>query len=209
LVGEFARPGSVTASAAIPVNDHDFPSAAAGVVIPHGIYDVTENRAYITIGTSRDTSEFASDNFLHYWQEHLRHQYANATEILLLCDGGGSNHCRHHLVKEDFQRVVDSIGIPIRFAHYPAYCSKYNPIEHRLFPHVSRACAGAVFRTVSVAEECIAKTTTSKGLSVTLRTTETEYKTKRQVADDFHDTKNIVHDDHLGRWNYVIYPRKV
>jgi len=209
LVGEFARPGSITASTAIPVNDHDFPSAAKGKAIPHGIYDVNENRAYMTIGTSHDTSEFASDNLMYYWQNELCHRYANASDILMLCDGGGSNHCRHHLMKEDFQRIVDTIGIPIRFAHYPAYCSKYNPIEHRLFPHVTRACAGAVFRTIDVVEERIAKTTTSTGLSVRVRTNHMHYKTKRSIADDFHDTKNIVPDERLGQWNYVIYPRKV
>jgi hypothetical protein len=67
LIGEFARPGSITASAGIRVNDHDFPSAAKGKAIPHGINDVNENRAYITIGTSHDTSEFASDNLMYYW----------------------------------------------------------------------------------------------------------------------------------------------
>ncbi len=124
----------------------------------------------------------------------------------MLCDGGGSNHYRHHLVKEDFQRVADAIGIPIRFAHYPAYCSKYNPIEHRLFPHVTRACSGAVFRTIEVVEERIAKTTT--GLTVSVRINHKHYKTKRFIADDFHDTNHIVPDEQLGQWNYVIYPRK-
>jgi hypothetical protein len=108
----------------------------------------------------------------------------------MLCDGGGSNHCRHHLMKEDFQRIVDTIGIPIRFAHYPAYCSKYNPIEHRLFPHLTRACADAVFRTIDVVEERIGKTTTSTRLSVSVGTNHKHYKTKRTIAHDFHDTKN-------------------
>lgn len=209
MIGEFARQGSLNASAAIPVNDHDFPSAAKGKAIPYGIYDVRENRAYITIGTSHDTSEFASDNVLYCWNKYLRHHYANASAILLLCDAGGSNHCRHHLVKEDFQRIADAIGIPIRFAHYPTYCSKYNPIEHRVFPHLSRACSGAVFRSVEVVEERIAKTTTSTGLSVNVRTNRKEYKTKRTIAHDFHHTKNITPDPHLGQWNYVIYPRKI
>lgn len=190
------------------MNDHDFPSAADGVAIPHGIYDLQENRAYIAIGNSRDTSEFASDNLLHFWRQELRARYATATEILILCDGGGSNHCRHHLVKEDFQRVADAIGISIRFAHYPAYCSKYNPIEHRVFPHVSRACSGAVFRTLAVVEERVARTATSTGLSVSVWTNRREYKTKRTCAADFHQTKNIVPDERLGQWNYVIYPRK-
>jgi hypothetical protein len=127
-------------------------------------------------------------NFLHSWNEHLRHRYGAVEEILALCDGGGSNHCRDHLVKEDFQRVVDAIGIPMRFAHYPAYCSKYNPIEHRVFPHVSRACSGAVFRTIDDVQERIAKTTTATGLSVEVGINHTPHKTKRTVADDFHQT---------------------
>jgi len=70
--------------------------------------------------------------------------YPHARSILLLCDGGGSNSCHQYLFKQDLQRLANEIGVEIRVAHYPAYCSKYNPIEHRLFPHVTRACQGVV-----------------------------------------------------------------
>ena len=77
-------------------------------------------------------------------------QYPQTTSLLILCDGGGSNSSRHHLFKYDLQQLADELGIEIRIAHYPPYCSKYNLIEHRLFPHVTRACQGVVFTSVEL-----------------------------------------------------------
>ena len=89
--------------------------------------------------------------------------YPRATSILLLCDGGGSNSASQYLFKEDLQRLVDRIGIEIRVAHYPPYTSKYNPIEHRLFPHLTRACQGVIFASVELVKQLMEKATTSTG----------------------------------------------
>jgi hypothetical protein len=123
--------------------DHDFPSLADGVVIPHGIYDLQQNHGYITLGTSHDTSEFACDCLRQWWHDYGRAIYTRADSLLLLCDGGGSNSARTYLFKEDLTKVVQEIGVEVRVAHYPPYTSKYNPIEHRLFPHLTRACQGS------------------------------------------------------------------
>jgi len=68
----------------------------------------------------------------------------------MLCDGGGSNASRHYIFKEDLQKLADELGIEIRIAHYPPYCSKHNPIEHRLFSHVTRVCQGVLFTSVEL-----------------------------------------------------------
>ena len=125
--------------------DHDFPSLAAGVVVPHGIYDLVQNKGYMSLGQSKDTSEFLCDNLRYHWQESIQKDYPEATERLLLMDGGGSNSCLHYIVKEDLQQLADELKIKLTIAHYPAYCSKYNPIEHRLFPHLQRSWEGVVF----------------------------------------------------------------
>ena len=83
--------------------------------------------------------------------------YPDATSILIICDGGGSNNSRHFIFKQDIQNLVNELGIEIRIAHYPPYTSKYNPIEHRLFPHVTRACQGVVFKSVELVKELIEK----------------------------------------------------
>lgn len=133
--------------------DHDFPSLARGVVIPYGIYDVTYTQGYVALGTSHDTSEFACDSLRHWWWLYGGKRYPKATSILLLCDGGGSNSSRTYLFKAELEKVVQEIGIEIRVAHYPPYTSKYNPIEHRLFPHLTRACQGIVFSSVELVKE--------------------------------------------------------
>jgi hypothetical protein len=140
LIGNFYRAGHLLTQGVIETLDHDFPSSASGVIIPHGLYDVRQNDGHVNLGTSHDTGEFACDSIERWWEEKGRALYPRATSILLLCDGGGSNS--QYLFKEDLQGLVDRLGIEIRVAHYPPYCSKYNPIEHRLFPHLTRACQG-------------------------------------------------------------------
>ncbi len=135
--------------------------------------------------------------------------YPNATAILALCDGGGSNGSRHYIFKEDLQQLADELGIEIRIAHYPPYCSKYNPIEHRLFPHVTRACQGVLFTSVNLVKKLIEKTTTSKGLKVFVKIIETIYQTGRKVADNFKQTMRIVLDDFLPAWNYRAIPNSI
>ncbi len=151
-MGNFYREGRLYTTETIETFDHDFPSAASGVIIPHGLYDVKRNDGHVNLGTSHDTSEFACDSIEQWWQSRGRTLYPRATSILLLCDGGGSNSARQYLFKEDLQRLVDRIGIEIRVAHYPPYTSKYNPIEHRLFPHLARACQGGDLRERRVGE---------------------------------------------------------
>ncbi len=163
MLGNFYRDGKLHTSAPIQVNDHDFKSFAEGVVILHGIYDIQLNKAVINLGTSGDTSEFACDSLRQWWYSQGKQDYPHATSILLLCDGGGSNGCRQYLFKQDLQKLVDEIGVEIRVAHYPAYCSKYNPIEHRLFPHVTRACQGVVFSSIERVKKCVSVLKRNRG----------------------------------------------
>jgi hypothetical protein len=103
---------------------------------------------------------------------------------------------------------VDELGIEIRIAHYPPYCSKYNPIEHRLFPHVTRACQGVIFASVVLVKQLMEKTHTSKGLTVVVDIIETVYQTGRKVAEDFRANMRIVFDAILPRWNYRVIPNR-
>ena len=102
--------------------------------------------------------------------------------------------------------MSDELGIEIRIAHYPPYCSKYNPIEHRLFPHVTRACQGVLFISVELVEKLIKKTKTSKGLKVIVKIIDTVYQIGRKAAEDFKQTMRIVYDDFLPAWNYRAIP---
>ena len=133
--------------------------------------------------------------------------YPHATSILLLCDGGGSNSSRHHIFKQDLQALADEIGVEIRIAHYPPYCSKYNPIEHRLFPHLTRACQGVIFTSIDVVKHLMQKTQTSRGLKVFVHILDKLYQTGCKVADDFKRHMTLVHDCfcRLGAGGWTLY----
>jgi hypothetical protein len=206
-LGNFYRAGrAYTREEALAAFDHDFNSFAEGIIIPHGIYDLLKNKGYLNLGTSKDTSEFACDSLRNWWYNQGQFDYPEATSILILCDGGGSNDVRHYLFKFELQQLADEIGIEIRIAHYPPYCSKYNPIEHRLFPHVTRACQGVIFKSVKLVKQLMSTTHTQQGLTVTVQVIDKVYLTGRKVADEFKQHMPIVFDDHLSQWNYRAIP---
>jgi hypothetical protein len=206
-LGRLFRAGRVWTQRTFQAFDHDFPSWATGVVIPHGIYDILRNCGHINIGLSHDTSEFACDSFRWYWNRIGRQCYPDATSILLLADCGGSNSAAQYLFKQDLQELVYDLGIEIRVAHYPSYCSKYNPIERRFFPHIARACQGMLFDTVGTVVRLMRKASTTTGLRTTVNVVRRVYQIGRKVADGFRENMAIQFDDLLPRWNYVAKPR--
>jgi hypothetical protein len=211
LLGNFFRSGSLFTRQTIRVFDHDFAEFAQGVVLPHGLYDLKQNRGYIHLGTSHDTSEFACDCLRDWWERFGRAAYPGAQSLLLLCDGGGSNPAdtergQAHLFRTDVQRLVNDLGLEIRVAHYPPYASKYNPIEHRLFPHLTRVCRGMILHSVALVAELMRKAKTRTGLSVVVDLLDKVYETGRQVSQAIKDTVNLVRDTVLPRWNYRILP---
>ena len=143
-LGTFYRDGKLYSRDEVRVNDHDFPSSATGTVIPYGIYDIAANKAHVTLGTSHDTSEFACTCLAQWWEQHGRARYPRATRLLILCDGGGSNASNRHVFKDELQRLADRLGIEIRVAHYPPYCSK-----SRNFRSLSCSTRSAFFCSVT------------------------------------------------------------
>lgn len=206
LIGNLFREGKIYTTETVEVFDHDFPSLAEGVAIPHAIYDIAHNEGYVIIGTSRDTSEFACDSIQYWWDNFGKAHYPNADSILMLMDGGGSNSSRHYIFKQDLQALADEIGIEIRIAHYPPHTSKWNPIEHRLFPHITRSLQGMVLTTHQLAKELIEKTTTKSGLKVFSSIFNRVYETGRKIAEGFKESMRIIFDDNLAPWNYVAVP---
>jgi hypothetical protein len=208
-LGHLFREGRVWAQKAFQAFDHDFPSWATGVVIPHGIYDLNRNRGHINIGLNHDTSEFACDSFRWYWNRIGKQCCPDATSILLLCDAGGSNSATHYIFKQDLQDLVNDLEIPIRIAHYPSYCSKYNPIERRFFPHVTRACQGMLFDAIDTVVRLMRKSSTTTGLRTTVNVINRAYETGRKVVKGFKSSMKLQFDDLLPNWNYVAVPQKL
>jgi len=185
------------------VYDHDWASLATGKVIPHGLYDLRENIGYLQIGTSHDTHEFSIDSIRYWWQHYGRDRYATVTSILLLCDGGGSNSSRSYLFKNALQSLAQELGIDIRVAHFPPYTSKYNPIEHRLFPHLTRVCKGVIFDQVETVQDLMATATTKTGLKVFTTVLDKVYETGKKATEEIKDNIQIVFDKVLPQWNYT------
>ena len=191
--------------------DHDFDEFAQGVVLPHGIFDLKRNLGYIHLGTNHDTSEFACDCLSDWWERFGRAAYPDAKSLLLLCDGGGSNpadteRAQQQLFRSDLQHLVNRLGIEIRMAHYPPYASKYNPIEHRLFPHLTRTCKGMILHSVDRVAELMRKATTRTGLRVDVTILDKAYELGRKVSQAVKESINLVRDTLLPRWNYRILP---
>lgn len=207
LIGNFAREGQTFTQVEVEVFDHDFPSAAEGKLIPHGIYDLARNEGYIHLNTSHDTSEFCCDSIAHWWKQHGSKHYPKVLYLLILCDGGGSNASNRYVFKEVLQKLATETGLEIRIAHYPPHCSKHNPIEHRLFPHITNACRGVVFHSVAIAKYFMAKAKTSTGLKVTVDILTGVYVTGKKCTADFIENMSIIFDEHLPRWNYRAKPQ--
>lgn len=209
MLGNFYRSGKLYTREALEVWDHDFPSYSEGKIVPHGLYDVGLNKAHVNLGASHDTTEFACDSVAHWWLLHGRHDHPHAKRLLILCDGGGSNPSRSPLFQQDLLSLANTLNLEIRIAHYPPYCSKHNPIEHRVFPHVTRACEGVVFESVQLVKQLIESTQTSTGLKVTVDILDRVYETGRKVTQDIKSSLRIVADALLPAWNYTVQPNAV
>jgi len=205
-IGNLYRDGKLECIETIMVYDHDFPHLAEGKVNIYTIYDLKNNEAFVYIGTSSDTSDFVCDAIKAWWNARGKRHYPDVTSLLCLADGGGSNSSRHHVFKESLQTLSNSIDMEIRMAHYPPYTSKWNPVEHRVFPHITRSMSGVVLNSVERVKELIKKTTTTTGLRVFARVSKKVYVTGKKVSVDFYDWANIKYDEVLGRLNYAINP---
>jgi hypothetical protein len=192
FLGLLFRAGHLYTQKAMQALDHDFPSSAKGVLYPHGLYDCKRNLGHINIGLSHDTSRFACDSITYWWEHIGRQAYPQATSILLLCDGGGSNAANRYIFKYYLEQIADRVGLEIRVAHYPPYCSKYNPIEHRFFPHVSRACQGLLLTSLEIVCQAMLRASTATGLTTTVHVLPGHYPTGERAPKNYKKTTRIL-----------------
>lgn len=206
LIGNFKRDGKVFCMGQPRSLDHDFSTFSDGQIVPHGIYDVAKNVGYMTIGTSHDTSKFVCDNIESVWREHLEEQYPEANTIVILCDGGGSNSSSHRIVKHDLMKLASRLDMNLLVMHYPPYCSKYNPIEHRLFSQITRSWSGAPLLSIDDAARRAAETTTSKGLTVYVNINTKSYEIQRPIDESYERERRrrIIPMNALPKWNYLV-----
>lgn len=190
------------------MNVHDFPGDASARAIPYGIYDLFANLGWVYVGTSADTAEFSVDVLVLWWVEEGRWLYPQARRLLILADSGGANGCRVWSWKECLQRrLADEFGLEVTVCHYPTGCSKWNPIEHRLFGPISLNWAGRPLRTLDTMLGLIGSTRTKTGLSVKAKLVEGTYNTGRKVSKRLMSWLDIVPGEVCPQWNYTLRPR--
>lgn len=205
-LGNLYRNGKCYCTKAVKVYDHDYEHLSEGKVIPQGIYDLQANKGYVSIGGSSETADFILDNLLWWWWEYGIHQYPDAKNILLLCDAGGANSYRHHVFKHRLLEFAKQTGLSVIVCHYPPYCSKWNPIEHRLFSQIHRAMEGVVLSDYQTVKKLIEQTSTKTGLTVVVRLNLKEYQTGTKINKADLDEKRIAHHPVIPDLNYRIYP---
>lgn len=208
MLGNFKREGKALSNGPLKSLDHDFSTFSDGQIVPHGIYDVTRNVGYMALGISHDTSRFVCDNIARVWEQHLKWQYPDAHTLVILCDGGGSNSSAHRIVKQDLMDLANKLGIRLLVVHYPPYCSKFNPIEHRLFSQITRSWSGAPLMSLQNAADRAAMTTTKKGLKVHVHINSKTYDIKRPIDESYQKrlARQVVFAQELGKWNYLVKP---
>ena len=188
------------------VNVHDFPDKTLGKVAPYGVYDLQKNEAWVSVGISHDTAEFAVETIRTWWNEMGAPTYPNATSLLITADGGGSNGYRLRLWKLELQQLSGELGFPISVCHLPPGTSKWNKIEHRVVSFLTQNWRGKPLITHQVIVNLIAATTTTKGLTVKSRLDQRVYEKGRRISDAQLELINLEPNHFHGEWNYTIHP---
>lgn len=210
LIGDFRNKGRTWRRQAEEVNEHDFPGAAKCRAVPFGICDPTRNEGYVYVGLSNDTPEFAVHSIMRWWEGEGRRGYPGASALLILADSGGSNGCRARAWKLSLQeKLSDESGLTVTVCHYPTGCSKWNPVEHRLFSYISTNWEGKPLRTLEVMLGYIRGTSTATGLSVKAFLDEGFYARGRRVTGKDIDGLKLKAHTVCPKWNYTLHPREV
>ena len=210
LVGNFKNGGTDYRPKGDPrrVNVHDFEDKQLGKVVPYGVYDVTANTGFVSVGITSDTAEFAVQS-IRCWLERMGNQrYPKARKLTITADCGGSNGARVRLWKVELQKLADETGLVLRVHHYPPGTSKWNKIEHRLFCHITQNWRGRPLTDRIAVVELIGATTTKAGLKVACALDTRIYQKGIKIKDAEMAALDITGDAFHPEWNYTINPRR-
>jgi hypothetical protein len=208
LVGAFKNGGREYQPAGSPelVRVHDFVDPKLGRAAPYGVYDIAEDKGWVSVGIDHDTAAFAVNAIRSWWRTMGQTRYPNAHSLTITADGGGSNGSRVRLWKIELQKLADELGLTIAVLHLPPGTSKWNKIEHRLFSFISRNWRGRPLIDYRTIVELIGATTSTTGLTVRCELDENRYPAGIKVSDEDMAKLNIIRNTFHGEWNYTIKP---
>jgi len=208
LVGDFKNAGREWRPQGRPeeVRVHDFPDPKKNKAIPYGVYDLTRNEGWVSVGIDHDTARFAAASIKRWWRKMGRRRYPNATELLITADCGGSNSSRTRLWKLALQELADALGLRLTVCHFPPGTSKWNKIEHRMFCHITRNWRGRPLTSYAVIVQLIGNTRTTEGLKIRAELDEREYPLREVVTPEQLATVQLTPASFHGEWNYTVAP---
>jgi hypothetical protein len=209
LIGDFHRAGREWRPRGNPekVRSKDFLDKELGKVIPQGVYDLSRNEGWVSVGIDHDTAEFAQATLGRWWWEMGRPAYPEADSLLITADAGGSNSYRSRLWKVVLQALADETGLRISVCHFPPGTSKWNKIEHRMFSQITKNWRGRPLLSRAMVVSLIGSTKTKTGLHIEADLDTNEYPTKKKVSDEELAAVQMKRDQFHGEWNYTILPR--
>jgi hypothetical protein len=208
LVGNFKNNGRQWRPQGQPelVNVHDFIDPKLPRAVPYGVYDITNNLGWVSVGTDHDTASFAVHAIRRWWKTMGRKRHSDATKLMISADGGGSNGYRVRLWKVELQKLANELKLPITVCHLPPGASKWNKIEHRLFSFISINWRGKPLRSYRTIVQLIAATTTDAGLKVRAELDANKYPKGVKINDARLAAVNLTPHAFHGEWNYTISP---
>ena len=208
LVGVFKNGGREWQPKGEPekVKVHDFLDVELGKAIPYGVYDISENQGWVSVGIDHDTARFAAEAIARWWKKMGSKRYGDAKELLITADGGGSNGSRCRLWKVALQELATKLQMPVHVRHFPPGTSKWNKIEHRMFSHITRNWRGRPLVSHEVIIKLIGNTTTKTGLKIRAGLDTGVYPTGITVTDEELAALNLKRANFHGEWNYRLLP---
>jgi hypothetical protein len=208
LVGEFRNGGQEWQRKEEPVEVlvHDFVDKELGKAIPYGIYDLTKNEGWVSVGIDHDTARFAAEAIHRWWRKMGSKRHRGARELLITADGGGSNGSRCRLWKVALQGLAERLKMPVHVCHFPPGTSKWNKIEHRMFCHITENWRGRPLVSHEVIVNLIANTATTQGLQIQAELDTARYPTGIKVTDKELAAVKLKPSEFHGEWNYCILP---
>ena len=210
LVGDFKNAGREWYLQGKPerVRVHDFMIKELGKVAPYGVYDLTRNNGWVSVGIDHDTAAFAVATIRQWWRKMGRPAYSKASRLLITADGGGSNGARNRLWKVELQKMANRTGLTITVCHFPPGTSKWNKIEHRMFSFITKNWRGKPLADRATIVNLIGSTKTDEGLKIRCELDTNNYPKGIKVSDAQMEKVKLKKHDFHGDWNYTIYPRK-
>ncbi len=208
LVGPYKNAGREWHRQGRPVEVlmHDFPDPKIKKAIPYGVYDITYNEGWVSVGIDHDTARFATSTIRRWWRKMGKKRYPRAKELLITADCGGSNSSRTHLWKVALQELADNLGLRLTVCHFPPGTSKWNKIEHRMFCHITQNWRGRPLLSYAVIVQLIGSTRTDRGLRIRAEVDENVYPTKEVVTPEQRARVRLRPAAFRGEWNYAITP---